>query len=74
MRTTVDVKKELLDEVVKVAKERNRNNAIGKALEEYIRRKKIEEIKTRAGKIAIVDNLKELEEEELKTLSHAKWS
>lgn len=74
MRTTVDVRKELLDEVLRVSKEKSRNRAIGKALEEYLKRKKIEEIKAHAGKLGIVDNLKELEGKDLERQRRIRWS
>ena len=43
------------------------------ALEEYIRRLRIQELRALAGKIDLVDNLKELEELELKELEQMRW-
>ena len=68
MRTTLNVDEAVLEEVVKLTGERNKRKAVSKALEEYLQRKRIAELKKMAGKIDLVDNLKELEELELKEL------
>ena len=68
MRTTLDVDDGLLEELVKVTGEKSKNKAVNKALAEYIRRKKIEELISMFGKIDMIDNLEELEEIELKEI------
>lgn len=73
MRTTLDIERKLLEEVVVLTGERNKSKAVSKALAEYIRRKRIEELKAMAGKIEMVDNLKELEELEIKEMAHVQW-
>lgn len=70
MRTTLDVDPSLLEAVVALTKERNKGRAVSKALEEFVRRKRMEELRAMAGKIEMVDNLKELEELEAK---EAEW-
>ena len=60
MRTTLDVDKEVLDEVVKLTKEKNKGKAVSKALEEYIRRRRVEELRAALGTIDLVDNWYEL--------------
>ncbi|MDA1348201.1 MAG: type II toxin-antitoxin system VapB family antitoxin [Chloroflexi bacterium] len=73
MRTTLNVDDAVLDEVVKLTGEKNKSKAVNKALEEYLRRRRIAELKEMAGKIDLVDNLKELEELELKELEQMRW-
>ena len=60
MRTTLDVDKEVLDEVVKLTREKSRGKAVSKALEEYIRRRRVEELRAALGTIDLVDNWYEL--------------
>ena len=68
MRTTIDIDKEVLEEVSKATGEASLNKAIKAALLAYLRRKKIEELLEVAGKIEIEDNWLELEELELKEM------
>lgn len=65
MRTTLIIDAKLLDEVTELAGEESKSKAVNKALEEYIRDKRLQELKALAGHIDIVDNLDELEEMEL---------
>lgn len=60
MRTTVNIPEGLLEELVKLTGEKSKSKALCKALEEYIRRKKIEELWSMAGKIDLLDNWYEL--------------
>ena len=73
MRTTLDVDKKLLDEVVALTKEKSKGRAVSKALEEYVRRKRLEELRQMAGRIDLTDNLKELEELEIKEMARSQW-
>jgi len=73
MRTTVDLEKRLIDEVVELTGEKSLSKALSKAIEDYIRRKRTAELIAMAGKIDLVDNLEELEELDLKSLEQAKW-
>lgn len=68
MRTTVDLDKNLLDEVVTLTNEANRSRALNKAMKEYVRQKRLQELYALAGNIELVDNLKELEELDLEEL------
>jgi len=68
MRTTLDIDKKLLEEVVALTGEKNRGKAVNTALEDYIRRRKIEELRKLSGKIDLIDNWRELEELELEEL------
>lgn len=61
MRTTLDLDKKLLDEVVELTGEKVLSKAVNMALIEYIRRKRTQELIALAGHIEMVDNLQELE-------------
>jgi len=45
MRTTLNIDEKLLNNVIKITGEKNKSKAINKALEEYIRKIKIQELK-----------------------------
>ncbi len=68
MRTTINLDPALVEEVMNMTGERNRGKAVNRALEEFIRRQKIEELIAMAGKIEIEDNLEEMEELELEEM------
>ena len=73
MRTTLDVDADLLDAVVETTGERSKSKAVNKALEEYVRRKRVAELREIAGNIALVNNLRELEVLELKEMEGMQW-
>jgi Arc/MetJ family transcription regulator len=73
MRTTLDVDPDLLDAVVETTGERSKSKAVNKALEEYVRRKRVAELREIAGNIALVNNLRELEALELKEMERMHW-
>ena len=66
MRTTLDVDLKLLDEVIETTGERSKSVAVNKVLEEYLRRKRVDELREIAGNIDLVNNLSELEVLELR--------
>ena len=51
MRTTVDVAERLLEQVVELTGEKSKNKALNKALEEYVRRKRLEELLSMLGNL-----------------------
>jgi hypothetical protein len=69
MRTTLNIDRELLEEAAEITGERNLGRVVNKALEELVRRQKMEELIALAGKIEIVDNLDELEGLEIEEMS-----
>ena len=73
MRTTLDLNPDLLDAVVATTGERSKSKAVNKALEEYVRRKRVAELREIAGNIALVNNLRELEALELKEMEQMHW-
>ena len=56
MRTTLNIDPQLLNEVVKTTGEKDRGRAVNRAMEEYIRRQKIERLIALAGKIEFRDD------------------
>jgi len=60
MRTTLDVDEKLVKDVVEATGETTKSKAVGKALKEYIRQKRIQELRDMAGTIDLVDNWYEL--------------
>ena len=66
VRTTLDVDCKLLDEVVKATGERSKSAAVNKVLSDYVRRKRVDELREIAGNIDLVNNLRELEALELR--------
>ena len=72
MRTTLDIDSRLLEEVAKTTGEKTLSKAVSQALEEFIRRRKIERLIELAGKIDLVDNWRELEEIELQEMERDK--
>ncbi len=65
MRTTLDIDPKLLEDLVEVTGEKSKTKAVNRALEDYVRGKKIDELRAMAGKVDILDNWRELEELEL---------
>lgn len=60
MRTTLDIDKDVLEEVARLTGERKKSKAVMKALQDYVRRRNIERLWSLAGKIDLVDNWYEL--------------
>lgn len=51
MRTTLDVDEKLLETVVDLTKEKSKSRAVSKALEEFVRRERIEGLLALRGKL-----------------------
>lgn len=68
MRTTLDIDKRLLEDVAKTTGEKSLSKAVSRALADYVRQRKIDELRKLAGKIDLVDNWRELEELEMKEM------
>lgn len=56
MRTTVDIARGLLEEVVRLTGEKSKSKALSKALDEYIRNKRIDELRAMLGTMELADN------------------
>ena len=61
MRATVTIEKDILDELLKETRAKSKATAVKKAIHEYLRRRKIEKIKSMKGKLEF-----ELKAEELR--------
>ena len=51
MRATVTIEKDVLDELQRETRSKNKSTAVKLAIREYLRRKKIEKIKSMKGKL-----------------------
>jgi Arc/MetJ family transcription regulator len=65
MRTTINVDEKLLSEALKVTGERDRGRVVNQALDEMVRRRKIDRLLASRGKLDLKDNWEEWEEVEL---------
>ncbi len=66
MRTTLAIDEKLLEEAMKHSGEKTKTAVVNKALEEFVRRKKIQGLLELEGKIHIDLDWEKMEEEELK--------
>lgn len=66
MRATLNIPDELIDEVQRLSGEKTKTQAIVTVMEEYVRRKKMEDLLALRGKIAIEYDWEREEEAELK--------
>ena len=60
MRATVTIEKEILDELLKETKAKSKASAVKKAIDEFLKRKKIERIRTMKGKLGFDLNAYEI--------------
>ena len=56
MRTTLELDEKLVEAVTELTGVKSKSKAVNKALEEYVRRQRIEELRAMLGKIDLVDN------------------
>lgn len=68
MRTTLAIDEKLLEEAMKCTGEKTKTAVVNRALEELVRRKKIEGLLALEGKIHIDLDWRKMEEEELKAM------
>lgn len=66
MRATLNIPDELINEVQRLSGEKTKTQAIVTVMEEYLRRKKMEDLLALRGKIAIEYDWEREEEAELK--------
>jgi metal-responsive CopG/Arc/MetJ family transcriptional regulator len=66
MRATLNIPDELIDEVQRLSGEKTKTQAIVTVMEEYVRRKKMEDLLALRGKIAVEYDWEREEEAELK--------
>ena len=61
----MDVDEKLLSSVIQITGEKSKSKAVNKALEDYVQKIKIQELKALSGKVKIVDSWKKWREMEL---------
>ncbi|MBK5275081.1 MAG: type II toxin-antitoxin system VapB family antitoxin [Desulfuromonadales bacterium] len=66
MRATLNIPDELIDEVQRLSGEKTKTQAIVTVMEDYVRRKKMEDLLALRGKISIDYDWEREEEQELK--------
>lgn len=66
MRTTLNLDDKMVKEAMRITGSRSKAEAINRVLSEFIRYRKLEELKALSGKVRIADNWQELEEAELR--------
>jgi hypothetical protein len=65
MRTTLEVDRDLLDEAARLAGEKSLSLTVNKALGEFVRRRRLEQLRKHLGTKRLIDNWREQEELEL---------
>jgi Arc/MetJ family transcription regulator len=65
VRTTLEIDEALIAEAVKLTGEKNKGRAVNKALAEFVRRRKVEELRQFIREVELVDNWEQFEELEL---------
>ncbi len=70
MRTTLNLDRDLIVKVAEMTGETNKSRAVTKALEEFLRRGRLELLLSLKGKVDLVENWRELRQMEL---GEAKW-
>ena len=65
MRTTLNLKEELIEKAVVLSGAKNRSQAINKILEEYVKQKQIKNVLALKGKLHLDDNITNLREMEI---------
>ncbi len=73
MRTTINLDEKLLSEVLCATGEKDKGKAVNRAMREFIRRRRLEDLRALRGKIEIEDNLDELERMELEKMRKSGW-
>jgi len=65
MRTTINIKSNILEEVMHLTGAKNKSQAINEALETYVREKRMQKLLDLKGKLNLEENWKALREMEL---------
>ena len=68
MRTTLEIDDSLLQDVVKLSGEKNKGKAVNAALAEYVRRRKLQDLRKLIGTLDLDDEWREREEQELEEM------
>lgn len=65
MRTTLDIKTDIIEEVVKITGAKNKSRAVTEALEQFVREKQVRKLLSLKGKLHLDETWKKLREMEL---------
>ena len=65
MRTTINIKEKIVQEVMHITGAKNKSQAINEALEAYVREKRMKKLLELKGKLNLDENWKALREMEL---------
>jgi len=65
VRTTINLKSEIIQEVMHLTGAKNKSQAINEALETYVREKRMQKLLDLKGKLSLEENWKALREMEL---------
>jgi metal-responsive CopG/Arc/MetJ family transcriptional regulator len=65
MRTTINIKSNILEEVMHLTAAKNKSQAINEVLETYVREKRMQKLLDLKGKLSLEENWKALREMEL---------
>lgn len=65
MRTTINLKSEIIQEVMHLTGAKNKSQAINEALETYVQEKRMQKLLELRGKLSLEENWKALREMEL---------
>ena len=65
MRTTINLKEKIVQEVMHITGAKNKSQAINEALEAYVREKRVKKLLELKGKLNLDENWKALREMEL---------
>ena len=69
MRTTIDIDLKLLAEAEEISGEKSPSRVVNKALSEYVRRRKLEELRAMIGKLGLTSDWRMNEEVELQEMN-----
>lgn len=65
MRTTLNIKDDVIKQIVELTGAKNKSHAVNEALEAYVREKQMQKLLELRGKLHLEDNWKRLREMEL---------
>jgi Arc/MetJ family transcription regulator len=65
MRTTLNIKDEFIEEVIRITGAKNKSKAINKALEQFVRERRCRKLISLKGKLHLEENWQKLRDMEL---------
>ena len=65
MRTTLNIKDDIIKEVIQITGAKNKSQAVNQALEAYVRDKRVKKLLALRGKLHLENNVNKLRELEL---------